>query len=153
MNNGELERRRRHYCFGFTLNNHTEEEVTQLLTIYSDLCKDFAVQEEIGKKNGTPHLQGYICFQNNKTLMAVIKLLPRRCSKVQWLKKPLAMKTYCLKSDTHYGRRWTPSGVNKLTRGQPSYEEVFPDRRNYALWATRSWHPFPKWYYREFGSL
>jgi hypothetical protein len=59
----------------FTVNNYTEEEyqeITQKLEY-----KYIVVGKECGKKNGTPHLQGYIEFKDAKTFKRMKKLLPR----------------------------------------------------------------------------
>lgn len=44
----------------FTLNNYTEDEIKQLKLEVPKVCSKFVIGYEIGKKNGTPHLQGYI---------------------------------------------------------------------------------------------
>ena len=66
--------RSRTWCF--TLNNPTPEEKKYIKE--NDL-KEFSyiiVGEEVGEQ-GTPHLQGYIEFENQRTFKAVKKLLPR----------------------------------------------------------------------------
>lgn len=47
----------------FTWNNYPEGSVERLETIFKDLCSSYAFQEEIGEKEGTPHLQGVICLK------------------------------------------------------------------------------------------
>jgi len=53
----------------FTLNNYTQEECDSLPDLINrsgvfersnSLVKAIAVSEEIGERNGTPHLQGYL---------------------------------------------------------------------------------------------
>lgn len=97
----------RYRCWCFTLNNYTEDEVTHLLNIFDTLCKDYAAQEEISQ-TGTPHIQGYLYFNNNRTFTAVRALLPR--AHVERARKAIAAKKYCIKNATHVGRRWTPGG-------------------------------------------
>ncbi len=143
-----MSKSRGHRCYGFTLNNHTEQEVAQLHAIYLNLCKDFAAQEEIGEL-GTPHIQGYVCFKDCKTLSAVIKLLPRRCAKIQGLRKAIAMKTYCLKNDTHVGRRWTPKGIiDKWVK--PNGIDICPIK-SIPCPGCILWGEDLCWYYRTFG--
>lgn len=57
--------------WAFTLNNYTEDEITQITQI-SGVKVIFG--KEVGEQ-GTPHLQGYIEFSNAKTLTAVKKYL------------------------------------------------------------------------------
>lgn len=59
----------------FTWNNYEEDHV--------DHCKDIECQymifgKEVGPKNGTPHLQGYVHFKNGKTMSAVTKLFLKK---------------------------------------------------------------------------
>ena len=57
----------------YTINNYTEEDrdaVRNLPCVYNVFGYERGAE-------GTPHLQGYIHFKNQKTLSAVKKLLPR----------------------------------------------------------------------------
>jgi len=58
----------------FTINNHTDDDIDALLDItdHRYLCFGF----EIGA-NGTPHIQGYVYFDNAITRSALSKRLPR----------------------------------------------------------------------------
>lgn len=60
-------------CFCFTLNNYTDEEV---LHVQGLDCRYLVFGREIGE-NLTPHLQGYIAFELQKSFAAVKKLIPR----------------------------------------------------------------------------
>lgn len=62
-----------HRSWCFTLNNFTEEEITSIGAIK---CKYVIYGKELGA-NGTPHLQGYICFANACSLKALKKKIPR----------------------------------------------------------------------------
>lgn len=57
----------------FTLNNYTEEELDQISGIE---CRYLLYGKEQGEK-GTPHLQGYIVFDNAKRFQTLKKLIPR----------------------------------------------------------------------------
>lgn len=57
----------------FTLNNYTNDEY-DMIKKYD--CKYLVVGEEVGE-NGTPHLQGYIEFNNAKMFSTLKKLNPR----------------------------------------------------------------------------
>lgn len=50
------------YKYDFVLNNYTEEEVCQIKSTISEICKKGGFGFEIGE-NGTPHLQGYISLK------------------------------------------------------------------------------------------
>lgn len=62
--------RSRRWCF--TLNNWTEVEMSQCLTEFDS----FIIGQEVGE-NGTPHLQGYVEFKNQKDLSCLKKILSR----------------------------------------------------------------------------
>lgn len=59
--------------FCFTLNNWTEEEYEQLRNIP---CVYKLLGKEVGK-NGTPHIQGYLHFKNERSFNATRKLMKR----------------------------------------------------------------------------
>lgn len=60
--------RYRNFCF--TQNNYTDTLLADELS-----CKYIIYGKEVGE-SGTPHLQGFVSFQNNRTLSAAIKSLP-----------------------------------------------------------------------------
>lgn len=93
--------RARSWCF--TVNNHTEGDVTQLTHYFRDANK-YAMQEEEGD-NGTPHLQGVVSFKSARSFDKLKEL----CPKAHWeqcrdLKRSIA---YCTKADTRKGQQWT----------------------------------------------
>lgn len=61
--------RSRNFCF--TWNNYPADALQQLERIQ---CRYFIAGREVGE-SGTPHLQGVICFTQQKTLSAAIKAL------------------------------------------------------------------------------
>ncbi len=131
----------RYRCWVFTLNNHSEEEVEQLHIIFSDLCKDFAAQEEIGKLTGTPHIQGFLYFNNAKSYTAVQHLIPR--AHIEVAKKIIAAKRYCLKSDTRDGRRWQKEKTQWI-KPNPAAEVIEREIQATQERLTRSW--FDSWW-------
>lgn len=68
----------RHRNYLFTLNNYTNEELKQLQEKGLKEVKYIIVGAEIAPTTGTPHLQGFLIWQNAKTLKATIKSLPTR---------------------------------------------------------------------------
>ena len=86
----------------FTLNNYTEENITELLT-HKNIsgAKKYMFQREIGE-SGTPHLQGFIVF-STKIRPLSLKL----SKKIHWEKMKgtvLDNIKYCSKSETKNGR-------------------------------------------------
>lgn len=61
----------RNWCF--TINNYTEDD---LKSIPDWDCKAVAFSQETGE-SGTPHLQGFVCFQNAVRLSTMKLLHPR----------------------------------------------------------------------------
>lgn len=59
--------------FVFTLNNYTTEEVE---AVKSWECRYLIFGKEVGE-SGTPHLQGYVCFESQRTLSVLKKLQTR----------------------------------------------------------------------------
>lgn len=58
----------------FTINNYTEENYTEVCELD---CKYLICGKEVGRKKGTPHLQGYIEWKDAKSFTKMKKLLPR----------------------------------------------------------------------------
>ena len=90
-------KRFRNFCF--TLNNYTDEELKQLQKIRLKELKYIIVGQEIAPSTGTPHLQGFLIWNNAKSLSASIKKLPKR-SHVEVCKgTPYENMNYCKKDD------------------------------------------------------
>lgn len=84
--------RARRWCF--TLNNYTESELDNISAIE---CKYLLYGHEKGE-NGTPHLQGYIVFQNPKSFSRMKKWIPRAHFEVAYGTNR-ENYTYCTKQD------------------------------------------------------
>ena len=80
----------------FTLNNYTEEEIKSLA---QQNC--YLFQEETGE-NGTPHLQGMLCFPNPMSLSSMKRINGR----AHWepCKNKIASIQYCSKESTRSGK-------------------------------------------------
>lgn len=83
----------------FTLNNWSQDEIDLIVPIVEDDGGLWLIGKEIGKKEGTPHLHGYIAFKQKKRFSAVVKMLPR----ARWepADNVKAYITYC-KKDGNY---------------------------------------------------
>nr|QRI44123.1 MAG: replication-associated protein [Cressdnaviricota sp.] len=84
----------RHVCF--TLNNWTQEEYDRIASLE---CRYLVIGKEVGEQ-GTPHLQGYIEFNGQKTLRTLKKMLPR-CHIESRKGTPKQAANYC-KEDGDY---------------------------------------------------
>lgn len=62
-----------HWCF--TLNNYTDLDIARCAVFFAEHCKYLVYGKEVGL-TGTPHLQGYFCLTNQKTLVALKKIFP-----------------------------------------------------------------------------
>lgn len=67
--------RSRDWCF--TLNNYTADEVTKIDEM-EIICAYMVYGKEVGEECMTPHLQGYIYFNNAKSFAKMKKLFPER---------------------------------------------------------------------------
>lgn len=86
----------KNWCF--TLNNWTQPEYDHIVS-YAESSESvvyFVAGREIGD-SGTPHLQGFICFRNRKTLGAVKSLLSARMHLEAARGTPQEASTYCKK--------------------------------------------------------
>lgn len=115
--------RSRTWCF--TLNNYTpdEEEGCRLIeTVYTIFGK------EVGEK-GTPHLQGYLSFQNKKSLAQLKKLLPR-AHLAQAKADAIKNQVYCSKDGDVYEKGTPPATqLEKGERGKAAMREIIKRAR------------------------
>lgn len=103
----------KYWCF--TLNNYTEDAIRSLDSLMDDARFGYLVYgKEVGAQN-TPHLQGYIEFNQRLRLRQVKALLPRGCHLEKRRGNSLQASAYCKKdglftehgqcSRVHQGRR------------------------------------------------
>lgn len=83
--------RARAWCF--TLNNYSEEEYEKITKLS---CKYLVVGKEVGD-SGTPHLQGYVEFDNPRMLTGVKKIIGDRVHLEVRLGTALQASDYCKK--------------------------------------------------------
>lgn len=106
------DKRYRNFCF--TLNNWESKDWGYLKTIN---CKYIVYGREVGEKEQTPHLQGFISFQSAKTLSGAFKALPL-CHVEVAATIDEAIK-YCKK-----GGDFTERGKAPMTQQQKGQTEV-----------------------------
>ena len=85
----------------FTLNNHTENNILQLMNDSS--IEQLSMQEEVGE-SGTPHLQGYLKFKTKTRPLSIFK----NDFKAHWEKCKRIKEAiiYTQKLDTRTGRQF-----------------------------------------------
>lgn len=77
-----------------TLNNWTEDELSEISSIVPKYCKFAIIGSEVGE-NGTPHLQGYIEFITKRRPKSIFE-----CNRIHWEKAKgdrSSNVTYCSK--------------------------------------------------------
>jgi len=107
--------RSRNWCF--TLNNYTSDDIDTVTQVEN---AKYIFQEETGE-NGTPHLQGLLCFENAHTLASVKKILPRAHFEV--CKNKHASINYCKKGETRTGEVYSNMDIEEeFKQENESYE-------------------------------
>lgn len=120
--------------FVFTLNNPTQSE-TEALTLYLQRPEkvEYAIfGREIGS-NGTPHLQGFVCFVRRHRFPAVKEIIGRRAHIETARGSPSSNRKYCSKG----------SGE----RGPPDYVEfgTIPEDASTIAKRACQWTEFNTW--------
>lgn len=91
-------KRSRAWCY--TLNNYTQDEMDKLKKVGSkEGCVFHVFGKEVGEKEKTPHLQGYVYFKETKSLKQLKKILGNRASLRVTRGSSLANFRYCTKED------------------------------------------------------
>ena len=85
----------RNFCF--TLNNYTNEELKYIQELGLKEYRYIIVGQEIAPSTGTPHLQGFVIWNNAKSLKASIKKLPKRAHVEVCKGTPYENYMYCNK--------------------------------------------------------
>lgn len=72
-----METSKKFYSYCFTINNYTDEDLTQLTVLEkSDKVRYLVIGKEVGTE-GTEHIQGYIYFKNQVVFGSFKKMLTR----------------------------------------------------------------------------
>lgn len=100
----------RHRAFCFTLNNYSiaNEQAIQSLE-FRYLCYG----RETAPTTGTPHLQGYVYFEDGKTMRTVIKMFPQGTHLEPARGSPAQAIEYCQKEDKNAFVSGTPPTSQK----------------------------------------
>ena len=105
-----MSNRTRNYCY--TLNNYTNEEYDTILKLK---CKYNIIGKEVGE-NGTPHLQGFIIFNNAKNFNATKKLFGERAHIEASKGTPYSNFRYCSKDGNYVETGDRPEKVGQGKR-------------------------------------
>lgn len=114
----------KHWCF--TVNNHTNDDITDILEVSSsDSSIKHLFQEETGE-NGTPHLQGLISFSRKVRPKGLFKNKAIHWEKCRDLRASIR---YCQKKDTRTGKIWNKGypiirDLNIITDLRPWQQKV-----------------------------
>lgn len=121
--------RSRGFCF--TINNYKESKETWLDILCHCNIKYCVIGEEKGKE-GTPHLQGYVEFENARTLSGVIKLFNKHAHVETRKGSPEQAAEYCKKDGVfvetgdlpHQGKRNDLTEIGLQIAGGKSVDEI-----------------------------
>lgn len=78
----------------FTTNNYTDESLTCLRDLS---CRYLVYGKELAPTTNTPHLQGFVVWENAKSLSASRRLLPPGSHIIRARGTPAECRTYCTK--------------------------------------------------------
>lgn len=133
----------------FTHNNYTQEAEAQIQNL---ACRYIVYGREIAPTTQTPHLQGYVYFDNAKTLSAVIKLLPG--SHIESAKgSPLQNYTYCTKEKDFFEKGIRPDSPPQDYANCKTYSQVLKLKFDETNKITpRTEKPTVQWYYGRSGT-
>lgn len=117
----ELQTRFRPYCV--TLNNWTEAEYQAILTDFRKRASYFVIGKEVGE-SGTPHLQIYVYFKNEREFTSLKKLMPRAHIKCKYPNSTHKQASdYCKKEDMDF----VEEGTHPVDRNVNLWKEISDD--------------------------
>lgn len=93
---GRLRGKARSLCW--TLNNYTAQEVESLRE-YAKFCKYMVFGYEVAPTTGTPHLQGYVCWETSRSIQKFKDDISDRLSVQKTLGTPAQASDYCKYDD------------------------------------------------------
>jgi len=95
----------------FTLNNYTPAEVKKMDQYMENCCVYGTYGFEIGEEEGTPHLQCFVYYKNEKTWGELLKYFDGRLGKIQAAKTVDAAIDYCHKGQQSH-EEWAAQKVD-----------------------------------------
>lgn len=135
------ERRSRAWCF--TINNFTEEDV-HIITHQIQLAKGgIAEKEHCLDGEGTPHIQGYIYFENARTFEQVKRIIGERAHIEPSKGNPKQNFDYCSKEGHVFVQKDLPTGLSK-----GNFLEMFEDMTKLSPEEFKEKYP-KEWYLRR----
>lgn len=163
-----------------TWNNYTQKDFDNIKAWIEKSCESFVLGKEVGKKKGTPHIQGCFKFKNGRTWDALVKIWKKIYLKParNWA----ACVNYCLKggdyiekniddvlkTNTKPPRNGRPAGRHNGVSLQPEHEVQY---NNYCkeVYDNVKWKPWQGnilsiieskpserkvyWYWEETGNI
>lgn len=113
--------RSRNFCF--TINNPTEDDYSMCESL---TCRYMIIGKEGAADGQTPHIQGFVSFENQRTLSAISKKLPRAHIE-HTAGTPTQAANYC-KKEGNFTERGTPlatpksKGRNEIARFERAWD-------------------------------
>lgn len=95
----------------FTVNNFTDSDLTRLAQVE---CVYIVYGKEVAPTTGTPHLQGFVMFENPVRMSTVSDCIPGHLSPVS--NKPWCVAEYCKKDGDFTERGTAPKNPGKRER-------------------------------------
>lgn len=128
----------------FTLNTYSEDDIIWLT---STNCKCIKFQSEVAPSTGTKHLQGYVSFANAKSMAQVKKWMNNAKVHLEVVRKEIAAKKYCEKSESYDGNiRFERDNYKIILDERCAFEEkeewLIPGSKE---WRKRNSEEFEKW--------
>lgn len=122
--NTKTSSRSRGWCY--TWNNYTQQDYSDIHEWQTQQTQCYVMGEEVGE-SGTPHLQGYMYFKNQRTFNQMKKHWP----KCHWEKargKPIDNYNYCSKDGKYVEGGWVKDPKElanaRIERANKRYEGV-----------------------------
>lgn len=160
--------RTRNWCF--TLNNYTEEDVSRL-SVEDKQIRYLIFGKELGDKEQTPHLQGFVIFYNQKTFNQVKKFFGDRFHIESCQGTPQQNIAYCSKDEEyveygeppHQGARKDIQEVKEMVKSGKSLRQIYESATSYQSIRMAEIgmklqplkerdKPLVKWYYGDSGT-
>jgi len=88
----------------FTVNNYTDDDIAYVMSLYEEdyTCEYLIVGFEVGDRDGTPHMQCFINYRNQRYFTPMQKLLYGYHIEKQKSKSAVAAAVYCTKEHDVY---------------------------------------------------